>query len=399
MPDLGRVAIVPTRYGDGVIGGSEDVMREVAHGLAKRGWEVDVLTTCARSHYSWRNEYAPGITQDGPVTVRRFATVQDGDKTRRDVLEGRIQLGLPISPDEQQAWLHGNVRVPDLFHHLVASSDRYRAIVLSPYLFWTTAASWRVAPEKTVVMPCFHDEHYAYLDLFRPLLSEVAQLWFLSEPEHELAHRLADRHGGVQLARHFTTGAGIAQPAAYDPDGFRARAGVGDRPFVYYGGRREEGKGWPQLLGAFTRAVLEYGADLHLVTTGVGAVTPSPAVASRVHDLGLVSPDDLPHVFAAASAYVQPSWNESFSRTIMEAWLAGTGVIANAASDVVAWHCRRSGAGVLYEHPEELVQALVLLAADPAMLEPLAALGRQYVIDEYSPSHVLDRIEEGLRSL
>ena len=43
-----------------------------------------------------------------------------------------------------------------------------------------------VAPERTVVIPCLHDEHYAYLDVFRPMLSEVAQLWFLAEPEHEL---------------------------------------------------------------------------------------------------------------------------------------------------------------------------------------------------------------------
>ncbi|HEX7168039.1 MAG TPA: glycosyltransferase family 4 protein [Acidimicrobiales bacterium] len=399
MADAGRVAIVPTRYGDGVIGGSEDVMRELAHGLAKRGWDVDVLTTCARSHYHWRNEYAPGLSQDGAVTVHRFATVQDGEKTRRDVLEGRIQLGLPISPDEQRTWLHGNVRVPDLFHHLVVSSSRYDAIVVSPYLFWTTATCWQIAPEKTVVMPCLHDEHYAYLDLFRPMLSEAAQLWFLAEPEHELAHRLLASGPAAELAPHRTTGAGVLQPAAYDPDGFRARHGLGDRPFVLYAGRREEGKGWPHLLGAFTKAVLEYGADLDLVTPGVGPVDAPAAVAGRVHDLGFVATDDLPHVFAAANAYVQPSANESFSRTIMEAWLAGTGVIANAASDVVAWHCKRSGAGVLYDHPEQLVQALVLLAADPDMLDGLAARGREYVVDEYSPSLVLDRMEEGLRSL
>ena len=40
--------------------------------------------------------------------------------------------------------------------------------------------------------------------------------------------------------------------------------------------------------------------------------------------------------FAAADCYLQPSRYESFSRTIMEAWLAGTPVIANAGSDVVA---------------------------------------------------------------
>jgi glycosyltransferase involved in cell wall biosynthesis len=392
----GRIAVVPTRYGDDVIGGSEAVLREAAHGLASRGWDVDVLTTCARSHYSWKNEYDAGLSQEGAVTLHRFETVQDGDRDNRHLYEQRIQLGLRIDRDEQDVWLHGNVRVPDLFHHLVVNAHRYDAIVLSPYLFWTTAVCWEIAPEKTVVMPCLHDEYYAYLDLFRPMLSEVAQLWFLAEPEHELGHRLV---GSGKLAPHRTTGAGIRLPAGYDPVGFRARHDLGDRPFLLYAGRREEGKGWPQLLGAFTKAVLVYGADIDLVTTGVGPVEPSPLVASRVHDLGFLDDAELASAFAAAAAYVQPSRNESFSRTIMESWLAGTGVIANAGSDVVAWHCRRSGAGIVYEEPEELVQAIALVASDPTLLDALAVEGREYVTREYSMDTVLDRMEDGLREI
>jgi hypothetical protein len=41
----GRLAFVPPRYGTEIVGGSEAVMREAAHGLARRGWDVEVLTT------------------------------------------------------------------------------------------------------------------------------------------------------------------------------------------------------------------------------------------------------------------------------------------------------------------------------------------------------------------
>ena len=51
----GRIAFVTPRYGDGVVGGSESVMREAAHGLSERGYEVDVLTTCALYQYTWLN--------------------------------------------------------------------------------------------------------------------------------------------------------------------------------------------------------------------------------------------------------------------------------------------------------------------------------------------------------
>lgn len=387
-----RLAFVPPRYGTDVVGGSESVVREAAHGLAARGWQVDILTTCARSHYTWQNAYAPGSFSDGAVTVHRFPTVHDGDKLARDTIERRIQLGLPVTGDEERVWLNGNFRVPELFHHLLRHAGEYRAIVLSPYLFWTTVNCSVVAPARTVVMPCLHDEHYSYLDLFRPVLGQSGQIWFLSGPEHDLAHRLGP------LAPHRVTGAGVHVPASYDAEGWRRRRGI-TGPFVLYAGRREHGKGWDELLGAYTRAVIDHGLDLDLVTMGVGPVEPSPAVASRVVDLGFVDESEVPSVFAAASVYVQPSRNESFSRTIMEAWLAGTAVIANSASEVVAWHCRRSGAGITYADADELVQALVVAAEHPEALGRLAAGGRDYVLAEYAWPTVLDRMEIALAEL
>lgn len=384
-----RLAFVPPRYGSDVVGGSESVLREAAHGLAGRGWEVEVLTTCARSHYTWQNAYPPGSFADGAVTVHRFPVVHDGDKLARDTIEGRIQLGLPVSADEQRVWLNGHFRVPELFHHLLRHAGDYRAVVLSPYLFWTTVSCSVVAPARTVVVPCLHDEHYAYLDLFRPVLGDSGQVWFLSEPEHDLAHRLGP------LAPHRVTGAGVHVPDRYDPQGWRRRRGV-DGPFILYAGRREGGKGWDELLGAYTRAVVDHGLDLDLVTMGVGPVDPAPVVAARVVDLGFVDEAEVPSVFAAASLYVQPSRNESFSRTIMEAWLAGTGVVANAASEVVAWHCRRSGAGITYADADELVAALVLAGEHPEALGRLAGAGREYVLGEYSWPAVLDRMEAAL---
>ncbi|MDQ3106872.1 MAG: glycosyltransferase, partial [Actinomycetota bacterium] len=354
-----------------------------------------IITTCAIDHHTWLNAHAPGEFVVEGVRVRRFPTVHDGNRPLRDLIEGRIQLGLPVTPDEQRVWLNGTFRVPELFHHLVEHGSDYHAILLSPYLFWTTVTGALVEPARTIVMPCLHDEHYAYLEIVRPLLTDSAQVWFLSEPERDLGRKLA---GAPGLAPHHVTGAGVDVPPAGDPRKGREMAGT-SRPFLYYAGRREGGKGWDELLGAFTRAVVEYGVDLDLVTSGVGPVDPAPIVASRVHDLGLLPYEELGHVFAAAAAYVQPSKNESFSRTIMESWLAGTGVIANAASAVVAWHCERSGAGITYRGPDELVQAMVVVGERPEALRALAPAGREYVLREYTWAVVLDRMEAALSAL
>ncbi len=391
-----RICFVPPRYGADVIGGSEALSRETAHGLARRGWDVEVLTTCARDHFTWRNAYPPGTEMVDGVTVRRFPTVHPRKRRERDSrtdIERRIQLGEAVSLDEQLEWVSGTFRVPDLFHHLLARADEFDAIVLSPYLFWTTVACAAIAPAKTIVMPCLHDEPYARLELFRPVLAEAASVWFLSEPEHELAHRL----GGLAVT-HDVTGCGIQVPTGYDPDGFRARHRL-ERPFVLFAGRREGGKGWHQLVEAFSRAVHQHGLDLDLVTMGVGPVEPPPHIAGRIVDLGFLGLDEHADAFAAAAAYMQPSRFESFSRTIMEAWLAGTPVIANGQSEVVRWHCERSGAGLTYQDDIELGECLAFVAEAPDAAQALAGPGRDYVLDTYTPDAVLDRMELSLERL
>lgn len=392
--DAPRLALVPPRYGPDVIGGAELVLREVAHGMAARGWQVDVLTTCARDHYTWANHYPAGTSADGPLTVHRFPVVDDTSGKARAAVAQRLALGEEPTLREQEAWMNDGLRVPGLFHALLDDAERYQAIVVSPYLFWTSFACGLIAPERTILRPCLHDEPEARFELFEPLFSGVARIWLNTEPEADLLDRIAPGHAPASVM-----GEGVPVPDSYDPEGFRSRFGLGDARFVLYAGRREGAKGWEQLLDAFVATVRKEDVDLHLVTVGVGEVHIPEDVAHLVHDLGLVSDRDRDDAFAAASGYLQPSALESFSRTVMEAWLAGTPVIANAASPVVAWHCERSGAGLTYEDDADLEQCLRFIAEAPDAAAELAVPGRRYVLDNYTWPITLDRMEAGLREL
>ncbi len=198
------------------------------------------------------------------------------------------------------------------------------------------------------------------------------------------------------------TGGGVPVPSAYDPKGFMERHGL-QRPFVLYAGRREEGKNTGWMLEAFGAAVAEGGLDLDLVLVGRGPAgrarpTAGGAGPGRVVDMGFVSDQERDSAFAAATAYVQPSRMESFSRTAMEAWLAATPVIAYDQSEVVAWHCRRSGGGVTFSDRAGLAEGLRLVTSRPDVAADMAAAGRRYVIENYTWPIVLDRMEASLRA-
>jgi glycosyltransferase involved in cell wall biosynthesis len=383
----GRLGFVPSRYGPDVVGGAETVFREMSHGLAARGWEVEILTTAARDHFTWENVYPTGEQQDDGLTVRRFPAVISTPRAERAAFENAIHNGWPLTIDDQQRWMNDDVRSPELFHYLLDHAHEYRALMFAPYMFWVTFAGSQVAPDRSILWACVHDEPYLRLELFEPMFAGVAGLWFQAEPEHELAHRVLPR-----LAPHQVVGCGMQVPTSYDAEGFRKRHGI-DGPFILYAGRREGGKGWDRLLQGFARAVRRRALPFSLVTMGVGDVRPPADIADRVIDVGFLSDDERDDAFAAADAYIQPSQYEAFSRTIMEAWLAGTLVIANGASEVVAWHCQRSEAGLTYDDDEELEECLSFLAAAPDAAAALAARGRDYVLSNYRMDDVLDRIE------
>ena len=391
MERKGRLGFVPARYGDGVVGGAEAVLKEMALGLARRGWEVDILTTCARDHFTWENEFPSGVSE-GPdgVTVRRFPAVISTPRTERAAFNAAIVAGAPLRMSDQERWMNDDLRLPELFHYLLDESDSYRALVFAPYLFWPAFACGQIAPDRTILMPCLHDEPEARLDIFQPVFSGSRGIWFLSEPERDLAASIHPR-----LAESEVIGSGIDVPTAYDPEGFRRRHGI-EGPFVAYAGRREGGKNWDSMLAAFARAVTNADLPLSLVTMGHGIVDPPPSIADRVIDLGYVTDEERNDALAAATAYIQPSAYESFSRTIMEAWLAGTLVIATGASAVNRWHCDRAGAGLIYDDDQEFEECLRFVAEAPDTAAQIAAPGRDYVLEHYTWPPVLDAVERTL---
>lgn len=380
---IGRLAIVASRYGPDVVGGAEAMLREAASGLARRGWDVEVLTTSAADHGS--PEDASG--RDGGVLVRRFPVVDDSSGEARAEVEAALQARQPVGVGAQERWMNDGPRAPALFDHLIREGDRYRAIVVGPYSAWTTFACGQVATGRTLLMPCLHDEPMARLELFAPLFSGPRGLWFLTEPEHELAHTIFG-----ELPEHRVLGAGVAVPQGYDPEGFRRRHRLPEQ-FVLYAGRREGGKGWEALLAALARLAENRRLALPLVTTGVGAVHPPAAVADHVIDLGFVSEGERDDVLAAAAAYVQPSRLESFSRTTMEAWSAGTPVLADGGSAVSRWHVERSGGGLLFDDEHELAECIRFVAEAPKTATALGQAGRDYALAHHRWPDVLDRLE------
>jgi len=391
-----RLAIVVPRYGPGIVGGAETLCRDYALRLRAAGHDVEVLTTCARDHFTWRNELPAGATVVEGVPVRRFPVTLAKDHGAMTMLHARLDAGFPLDPAGERRWVENTGYSEPLFEAIAETAPRVDAVLFAPYLFAATVFGARVAPRRSLVIPCLHDEAYARFGIVQETLRDVAGLVFNSQPECDLAARLL----GPGLPDHRIVGVGFDEPGALDASAWRRRTGIaGD--VVAYAGRREIAKNFPLLLRWITAydEGLSRTGPVTLAAMGSGEIRAPRSARGMVRDLGFAAQQEKLEAFAASVATAQLSLNESFSYVVMESWLAGTPVIVHADCAVTRHHCAESGGGLWVREAETFAEALDRLRSDTRLRTQLAAAGGRYVRSEYSWPAVLRRLESAVRDL
>ncbi len=387
-----KLAFVIPRYGAEIVGGAETLARSFAEHLPSDRFEVEVLTTCALDHHTWKNVRQPGVERQGELTIRRFA-VSPRNVEQFLAVQEQISAGFDVGLDNELAWAAGSVNSEELYGFLESESGRYDALLFLPYLFGTTLLGTQVDPSRSVLIPCVHDESFAYTRVVAHLFRSVRGILFNSVPERSLARRLF----GVSCnAPVVGLGFDVPEPLDGQVDAFRARYKL-DGDYLLYFGRKEGGKNLALLLEGY-RACDGAGERLRLVVAGDGSIDPE-SKPPGVLDLPRLNELDKRSACAGALALCQPSTNESFSIVIMEAWLEGTPVLVNSRCAVTRHHVCEADGGLHFSNAAELAAQVRYLQEHRAEAAQIGQQGREYVRQRYSWNQVLSRFESGLAAV
>lgn len=386
-----RIAFIAPRYSEkGTIGGAETLLKALAERCAAAGREVHFLTTCASDHFSWKNDRPPGEKVINGVRVHFFPVNEDRDVATFLGVQAAIDKGVRVSADEERAWITNSVNSRALMDHLAAHADGYDRLVAGPYLFGITWSAATRYPGKMILVPCLHDEVFAYLGIMKKMFLSVRGFMFNTHPEQALAERLY----GIDPAKASVVGMGL-DPFDSDPRATAAKLGI-NAPYVIYSGRREPLKGTP-LLCEYLHVFRERtGKHVHVVFTGSGQIDAPEALRPYIHDLGFVSEREKHDAMAGAVAFIHPSVNESLGIVLLEAWLAGTPGLVHACSAVLKDQVRRANGGLWFKHYPQFEAALLKLLEDEPLRRALAESGRAYVRREYDWSAVERRMLDAL---
>ena len=389
-----HIAFVVPRFSEkGTVGGAETLLKRQAELLAGLGHKVEILTTCADSHFTWANTRPPGRQRIGAMEVE-FFPVDSRDEGLFLRIQQQICGGTSVARAEEDLWVKNSVNSSALYRHLHAHGPAYDAVITGPYLFGLTYAAAAIWPNKTLLVPCLHDEPFAYLAVTRDLFTNVAALLFNAEPERALAESVV---GKDVAAKGMVVGMDIPMFSA-DASAFSRQRQIA-QPYVIYSGRRESGKGTPLLCDYVSAFRARTGRDIKLVMTGSGPIEADESLQPHILDVGFVSEQEKHEAMAGAVAFIHPSLNESFGIVLLEAWLAGVPALVHGNSAVLRWQCEQSGAGLWFRNYPEFEEELLLLLDQPALRSRLGERGRAYVRRHFAEDSVRDRLMAALNKV
>ena len=369
-----KIAFVVQRYGAEVNGGAEALCRWVAEHLSSN-IEIEILTTCAQDHVSWKNHYKPGVEQINNVTVRRFKVTERRNAKKFERLCNQMWRKQNSEKDELE-WLHKQGPVcPSLLDYIEENKDEYDYFIFFTYLYYTTVLGLPLVADKALFIPTAHDENPIKLNIFRSLFKKPRAIIYNTPEEKELVNILFDND---DIESH-VVGAGIDVPDKVDPEDFKRKYGMDN--FVICVGRIEGGKGTMSLIDYFAR-YHNKDSDIKLVLLGRGQV-PIPK-NKNIFSLGFVSEQDKFNAIAASNSVIVPSELESLSLVSLEAWSLNKPILVNERSAVLKGHCERSNGGLYYSNYEEFATCLNYLLGDEALREKLGSNGFSYVKDNYN---------------
>jgi glycosyltransferase involved in cell wall biosynthesis len=405
-----KIAFILPWYGQGVVGGAEAATFDLTQALLLENpdYEIEVLTTTLREFsVDWNAAFHPeGLKYENGITVRRFhAAVRNrnvfhylngtqlmpgGTESLKHIAPGRQRS--PIPWWAEYFYLRNMIDSPALFRYLIQEAHRYRYCIFVPYMFTSSVVGSLILGRKALVMPCLHDERYAYMGIFRRAFRKVSGMLCLVRSEKELADHLFP-----EIPKEVIGAVVDCNVAHGNPQRFRERFQIHD-PFILYVGRQISGKNLPLLAERFLDFKAAHpSSPLKLVLTGKGDLDYS--AYSDIINLGFVSPEEKADALAAAVCLCQPSLNESFSIVIMESWLQGVPVLVHEACEVTRDHVTDSGGGYCFEGQSSFDRAILNLLGSSDNRSIMGNNGRSYVLNRYSDRRIARSFFEALEKL
>ncbi len=380
-----RLCFVVQRFGAEVTGGAETHCRWLARRLA-HGHEVEIATTCALDYATWGNHYPAGVQSVDGLKVTRYPVARP--RSPRDfAFWSDVVFRDRFTREDELRWIEENGPFAPALVAGLQRLDHVDLFVFYSYRYYTAFHGLPPVARRAVLVPTAEDDPAIRLPVFRDLFRRPRGLLYLTPEERALVQEVS----GNESLPSAVVGSGVDVAPGWGATDARRRFSLPPR-YLLYVGRIDRSKGVDTLFDYY-RWLADTWPELPPLVLAGRAVIDVPAHPGIRH-LGEVTDAEKFALIGGCDVLVLPSFYESLSIAVLEAWSLGKAVLVNGDCRVLEGQCLRSNGGLPYRRYAEFAPALRLLLERPGLREAMGRAGRAYVEREYG----WDRVEERTRA-
>lgn len=361
-------------------GGAELNGRLIAENLYKRGYEVNIFTTCCKSQFHdwWNNDYKEGVYDKNGLPIHRFK-VNKNTKEKYILANHKLAKGEQLSEKEKENFFVCGINSNNLVKNIGPYIKKGYEIICTPYFQGLPHSLINTYPHKISLIPCLHDEIQLYWNQTKKLLSH-AKYVFYNTPEEKM---LAIKAHGLSIGRKLVESSipGVGVELSSDSGDLPEKLSKTD--YFVYVGKKDRGKNVDKLCKWYKNYIDIFKTNTKLVFIGSGDHSLIPKDDHFI-DIGYADEMTKYSVIKNSKGLINLSENESFSIVMMEAWLLGIPVIVSEKCDVTCGHAKRAHGGLYAESALEFAYTIDYLLKEKTIAKKLADNGKKYVEENFS---------------
>lgn len=382
---MAKILIITARFLEHASGGAEKLAYDYASILSESN-DVTVCTSSAKDYVSWKNEFPKGETKENSIRILRFPVTQTRKMSKMNqILSQCLEKGDSASDKDQWEFLkEQGPYCPDLINYVTEEQNSYDIAILIGYLYYPVVASIPKLKIPFVIVPTFHDEPPFRLPMYRKTYSHQ-YVYSFNAPEEMSVYEAYTKQ---KASSYFLIG-------TYINDSFvNTELSNQNSNQLITIGRIEPAKGYPELFDYFQNWKL-FSNRKDITIKSLGSVSSMEVPTDPLITFtGYVSEEEKISEIQKSFLLLNPSAFESFSISIMEAWIQKKVVLVNAKSSVMRGHCLRSQGGLYYSDSLSFQRTLDFLLENRDIATRLGQNGREYVLANFSKEAIRKKLNQ-----
>ncbi|TGK95959.1 glycosyltransferase family 1 protein [Leptospira brenneri] len=389
---MAKILIITARFLEHASGGAEKLAYDYASLLSESN-EVTVCTSAARDYVTWKNELPTGETKENSIRILRFPVTQTRNMNKMNrILNQCLEKGDSVSDKEQFEFLkEQGPYCPSLVDYISKEQNSYDLAILIGYLYYPVVACIPNLKLPFVIVPTFHDEPPFRLPIYHKTYSNQ-YLYSFNAPEEMSVYEVYTKQ---KVSSYFLIGTYINDNLVNVND---KNSNPNTTQLITIG-RIEPAKGYPELFEHFQDwKSFSHRTDVTIKSLGSVASMEVP-IDPFITFTGFVSEEKKISEIQNSFLLLNPSAYESFSISIMEAWIQEKTVLVNAKSSVMRGHCTRSQGGLYYSDSLSFQRTLDFLLDNREISKRMGKNGREYVLANFSKEVIRQKLNQMVSKL